>query len=350
MRSDPASVAAWRPRALLDRARAAPVWWQATAVLVTVAAAAVFRLQDLSWIPYGISGDEAVFGLEGRRILEEGPIGPYSPLAAGQPAGVLYLAGASIWAFGSTIFAVRLVPGVAGILTVVALFAYGRRHFGVGTGLLGAALLAVSSWHIGISRLAIPLAAWPLVGLLTAGALCEALRARRPGATRWASWRWWAATGVFAALGVYVYDANNVFLVVVALFLGGVAIVRRAELRPLLVGVAVMAVAFVVVSAPMIRYVAEHPDNYLGHARYNTIFHQPQWKSLRGAGARRGSWQGATSSTGTACAATPRSTSTESGWRRPHAPRSWPWPGAECCSGSGGAAGRRWPWGSRWFS
>jgi len=152
--------------------------------LVIVAAAAVFRLQDLSWIPYGISGDEAIFGLEGQRILHEGPIGPYSPFASGQPAGVLYLASASIWALGSTIFAIRLVPAVAGILTVLALYAYGRRNFGVGTGLVGAALLAVSSWHIAISRFAIPLAAWPLVGLLTAGALVEALRARGPVSSR----------------------------------------------------------------------------------------------------------------------------------------------------------------------
>jgi 4-amino-4-deoxy-L-arabinose transferase-like glycosyltransferase len=286
VRSEPARVAAWRPRALLDRAVAAPIWWEATAVLVIVAGAAVFRLQHLSWIPYGISGDEAIFGLEGRRILDEGPIGPYSPFANGQPAGVLYLASASIWAFGDTIFAIRLVPAVAGILTVLALFAYGRRHFGVGTGLLGAALLAVSSWHIAISRFAIPLAAWPLVGLLTAAALCEALRAPRPGASRSASWRWWAAAGVFAALGVYVYDANSVFLVVLVLFLAGVAVVRRRDLRPLLVGVGVMALAFVVVAAAMIRYVAEHPDGYLGHTRSNTIFHQPQWKSLRGVGSK----------------------------------------------------------------
>jgi 4-amino-4-deoxy-L-arabinose transferase-like glycosyltransferase len=286
MRSEPANVAAWRPRALLDRAVAAPIWWEATAVLVIVAAAAVFRLQHLSWIPYGISGDEAIFGLEGRRILDEGSIGPYSPFANGQPAGVLYLASISIWALGGTIFAIRLVPAVAGILTVLALYAYGRRHFGVGTGLLGGAVLAVSSWHIAISRFAIPLAAWPLVGLLTVAALCEALRAPRPGATRWSSWRWWVAAGIFAALGVYVYDANNVFLVVLVLFLAGVAIVRRRELRPLLEGVAVMAVAFVVVAAPMIRYIAEHPGDYVGHARSNTIFRQPQWTSLRGVGAK----------------------------------------------------------------
>ena len=47
-----------------------------------------------------------------------------------------------------------------------------------------------------------------------------------------------------------------------------------------------MTLASVVVAAAMIRYVAEHPDDYLGHARYNTIFHQPQWKSLHGVGAK----------------------------------------------------------------
>jgi 4-amino-4-deoxy-L-arabinose transferase-like glycosyltransferase len=284
VRSEP--VAPWRPRALLDRARVAPIWWQAAAVAVTVAVAAVFRLQDLSSIPYGITGDEAIFGLEGRRILQEGPIGPYSPFAAGQPSGALYVAAASIWALGSTTFAIRLVPAVAGILTVVALFAYGRRNFGFATGVLAAAILAFSSWHIGISRLAIPLAAWPLFGLLTAGALCEALRERVPGATRSVPWPWWAAAGALAGVGVYVYDANNFFVVVLALFLGGVAMVRRRELRPLLAGIAVMAVAFLVVAAAMIRYAAEDPDGYLGHARYNSIFNKPQWTSLHGAGAK----------------------------------------------------------------
>ena len=286
MRSDPVNATGWRPRALFDRARAAPVWWQTTAVFVTVAAAAVFRIQDLSWIPYGMSGDEATFGLEGRRILEEGWIGPYSPFAAGQPTGTLYLASVSTWIFGSTIFAIRLVPAVAGILTVVALFAYGRRNFGFGTAALAAAMLAFSSWHIGLSRLAIPLAAWPLVGLLTAGALCEALRATRPGPTRSVPWLWWGAAGAFAGLGVYVYDANNFFVLVLAFFLAGVAIVRRRELRPLLAGVAVMAIVFVVVAAGMIRYAAGNPDGYLGHARYASIFNKPQWTSLHGIAAK----------------------------------------------------------------
>src|SRR5215212_10330699 len=155
VRSDLMNVATWRSRAVLDRARAGPIWWETTAVLATISVAAVFRLQDLSRIPYGITGDEAIFGLEGRRILEAGPIGPYSPFAAGQPAGMLYAAAGSISAFGSTIFAIRLVPAVAGVLTVIALYVYGRRNFGVLSGVLAAALLALSSWHIGISRFAV---------------------------------------------------------------------------------------------------------------------------------------------------------------------------------------------------
>jgi hypothetical protein len=66
----------------------------------------------------------------------------------------------------------------------------------------------------------------------------------------------------------------------------GVAVARREELRPLLLGVLAMATAFVLVSLPMIRWAVEHPDGYLGHTRYNTIFHQPSWRAERGLGAR----------------------------------------------------------------
>lgn len=253
-------------------------FWEATAALSIVAVAAGLRLERLGSVPYGITGDEATFGLEGRRILHEGWIGPYSPYAAGQPAGVLYLGAVSLEVFGETIFAIRLVPALAGILTVAALYGVVRRHFGAGPALIAAALLAVSSWHIHLSRFAVPVAVWPLLGILTLGALLEALRGR-------SSWWWWAAAGALAGLGVYVYDAHVVFCVVLLAFVGGTMVVRRRDLRRYVLGAAVMAVAFLVVAAPMIRYVATHTDEYLGHARYNSIVHQPDWRARHGAAA-----------------------------------------------------------------
>ena len=210
--------------------------------------------------------------------------GPYSPFAAGQPTGTLYLASVSTWIFGSTIFAIRLVPAVAGILTVVALFAYGRRNFGSCTAALAAAMLAFSSWHIGISRLAIPLAAWPLVGLLTAGALCEALRATRPGPAD----RSVALVGARRGRRTRRLRLRRQHL----LRTRTRSLPRRRRDRtpagtsPAAGGSSGDGDRFCRRCRGMIRYAAGNPDGYLGHARYASIFNKPQWTSLHGIAAK----------------------------------------------------------------
>ena len=246
-----------------------PAVWELTAIGLILAGAAALRIYDLGSLPYGISGDEATVGLEGERVLHDGWIGPYSPYAMGQPAGVLYATAVPLALFGKSFLALRLEPAMAGVLTVAAVYVVGRRNFGIVTALAAAALLAVSTWAIHFSRLAIPLGTWPLVGVLVAGSLFEALRSGSP--------RWWAAAGVFAAAGMYVYDAHNVFLAVIACFLVGVAFLRRKTLRPVVTGAAVMAGTFVLVALPMLAWIAEHPDAYTGHARYNTVLDDPGW-------------------------------------------------------------------------
>ena len=245
-------------------------------MLAILGSAAAFRLQNLGSIPYGISGDEATFGLEAERILDEGWIGPYSPYAAGQPAGVLYLGAVSVSILGKSFVALRLVPAIAGILTVLAVYAVARRSFGAAAGLVAAALMAVSSWAIHFSRFAIPVGVWPLLGLLTAGAVVEALRT--------GSLAWWACAGALAAAGVYVYDGHNVFLAILALFLAGTVAARRRDWRPITRGICVLAAAFALVALPMILWAARNPDGYLGHTRYNTIFNQRSWETLSGPG------------------------------------------------------------------
>ena len=241
-----------------------------------LAGAAAVRVWHLGTTPYGISGDEANVGLEAERALREGWIGPYSPYGGGQPTGVLYLTALSLGTFGKSFAALRLVPALAAILTVVGVYAITRRHVGRLAAVVAAILLAGSSWAIHFSHFAIPVGVWPLVGVAVAGSLLEALRS--------GSRAWWAAAGVIAASGVYVYDAHNVFLALLAVFLVGVAIARRRSLRPLVTGVALMVVAFVLVALPMMRWVAEHPNDYLGRSRTYSVFEHQQWQSLDGIG------------------------------------------------------------------
>ena len=62
--------------------------------LVFVAAltlvAAFLRVYNLTGLPEGLHGDEAVTGLDALRVMREGWIGPYVGSALGQPTGPLY--------------------------------------------------------------------------------------------------------------------------------------------------------------------------------------------------------------------------------------------------------------------
>jgi 4-amino-4-deoxy-L-arabinose transferase-like glycosyltransferase len=198
--------------------RAALPWLALAAVLILAAFA---RLSGLDGNPPGLHGDEAVTGIEGERILREGWIGLYSPLALGQPTGPLHATALSLAVFGETIFALRFVSAVAGIGTVIALWALLRRNVDDATAIVGAFVLASLGWAIHFSRVAFPVAFWPLIVVLAAAALLEAIRRERPF--------WWALAGVLAGLGLYVYNAHPLPLALLAGF--GFAALLAAGIR-----------------------------------------------------------------------------------------------------------------------
>lgn len=244
------------------------------AVVAIVGVALALRTYHLTSLPFGLHGDEATTGLEGERILREGQIGPYSTDAMGQPAGPLYFTALAVRLFGNTIFAVRIVPALAGVLTVLALYVVARRSFGVAVALIAAALLATMTWHVHFARIGFPLETWPLCVILVAGAVVEAIR--RKGLV------WWGIAGALAGLGVYSYNAHPFFLAILGLFVGltslqGLVRDGRRGLRPHVLGPMLLVVALVIAAGPLIDY-ARNPENaYFGHSQAVSIFRQPEW-------------------------------------------------------------------------
>ncbi len=282
--------------------------WEWSFGLLILFIAAFLRFSDLSILPSGLHGDEAITGLEGQRILREGWIGPYSPQALGQPSGPLYATAAAVGWLGHTVFAVRVVPALLGTLTVAALFVLLRLSAGSRVALIGAALLAVMNWHVHFSRIGFPLASWPLLVLLAAIALVEA--------TKRGQTRWWAITGFLLGLGLYAYNAHPLILAVfvgyalhrclgmaswtslLALGLYALApgpipllilvctlgwLLVKGRTEPAELGrLAALGAGLIVVALPLLLYATDERNNYLAHARMTSVFNSDDWKVLTG--------------------------------------------------------------------
>ncbi len=253
------------------------------AIVAVVAVAAALRLYGLAVLPDGMHGDEAVVGLEAQRIIRDGDIGPYSPLAAGQPAGPIYLVALSLELFGHTLWAVRIVPALAGIATVPLLYFVVRRSFDGTTAVVSAALLATMSWHIHFARIGFPLECWLLVTVAATGALVEAMRSALVEAMRSAQVRWWLAAGGLTGLGIYVYNGHLLFVALLALFVVGAALwPGRRTWQMRLAGPAMFLGTVMLVALPMFVWASNPANHYASHFERDTITSSADWKRLDG--------------------------------------------------------------------
>ena len=257
--------------------------WQARVDLAILAglaaAAAVVRLVMLEEIPPGMHGDEGWTGIDARRVLDEGWIGPYVISALGQPTGFFYFAAPFVKLFGDTVFAVRIVSALTGTATVLVTYLAFRIMFDRPTGAIAAFLLAVTVWHLHFSRIAFTVISWPLLEMLTLLFLFLGLRTGR--------WHWYGLAGLALGLGVYTYNAYPVFIIALVVVVGwlalGVAIARIRGLRSdrellLFAGrMALLASVAILAALPLIRFAMDDKNDYFVHHRSISLFEQREW-------------------------------------------------------------------------
>jgi 4-amino-4-deoxy-L-arabinose transferase-like glycosyltransferase len=217
-------------------------------LLIVLLVAAALRLPHLATNPPGLIPDEAMFTYDAWSILKTGrdqygerlPLFPRS--AARLHSMYLYATVPSVAVFGLTELGARVPAVLAGLLTVALVSRLVRRSAGVAGGLAASALLAVSPWHVLISRTGHEWIFLPTVTLVTALLVLRAIEGRG---------RWWLA-GVAAGLCLYTYTPVRLSMPLVML---GIALAFR---RPLLlqwrrvaiaVGVSAVVALPVVVSA-----------------------------------------------------------------------------------------------------
>lgn len=186
-------------------------------LLIIVAVAAFFRLYRLDATPAEMTSDHVEKILDSLGVAQ-GRTQVFFTNNGGREAIQFYLIplAARLFGTGFTFHTLKLVSVIEGLLLIPTVVLLGRRLIDRPTGLLAAALIAVSWWDVMLSRLALRIALTPLVFTLI---LVTLIRGVHTGSRR--AWLW---AGVWMGVGVYSYQALRMTpLVAVAAFLVSVA-------------------------------------------------------------------------------------------------------------------------------
>lgn len=271
--------------------RAREIWRAMVAARVEIAVvaaitalAAALRLWHLGTVPLGLHGDEAWTGIDARRVLREGWIGPYLISALGQPTGPLYFTALLFRFSPDSTLTLRLSMALFGIATIPLAYAAFSTMFHRTVGIFAALLLALMPWHLHLSRTGFMVQTWPFIEVAILWALFAALRRR--------STILFVVAGALTGLGVYTYNAFLLFLPVIAVVLAWTFFRERTfdDRVRIVVHGAMFGLAALIVATPMIRYVDEHGGTYRYHERVVSVTHAAEWGQADNRGKVRLLW------------------------------------------------------------
>lgn len=242
-------------------------WLALTAVLVI---AALLRLPLLDRVPNGFFLDEASRGYDALSLIRTGAdqYGVRWPLFAEglddyTPTLFTLLVIPSVATLGLNETAVRLPAPLVGIATVVTTFLAGRVLLGSAAGLVGAALVAISPWHILPSRTG---AEWVLLPLFTTLGVWLLLRGRTHGPSL-------LLAGLTLGIGLYSYAFAR--LLIPLLVVGFVALSWRELVRHWRWALAA-AVLLLILAAPLFQF----GFTSAGQARLQAVIPLDRYKGL----------------------------------------------------------------------
>jgi 4-amino-4-deoxy-L-arabinose transferase-like glycosyltransferase len=145
-------------------------------LLLVLLLGAALRLYHIGDLPPGLYRDEAFYGLDAVGILN-GTVAVWYPANNGREGLYMLPLSLAIAFFGQTVFALRITSALIGIATLVAVYAAGQQMFSQRIGVLSAAVMAVTFWHVALSRVAYRAITLPLLLCITMALLFAALRA-----------------------------------------------------------------------------------------------------------------------------------------------------------------------------
>ncbi len=231
-------------------------------------AAALLRFYNLGEIPRVMDGDEGRLGLIAQVTVESELSNPF---ALWENFGALYLQAMNLVLrlFGTTLYAVRFLPAVSGVLAVPALYLLARYIAGRRVALIAAILLAISHTHIHFSRIG-------SVGYIHASWLVPLeLYFLLSGLDKRSSWRT-AIAGILLAIHFSVYLTAQIITGMLIIYMLLALLLLRSWFLPALRQAAVFWGGFLIMLLPQLYFILRNPNEFFNRLSENGTF-QTGW-------------------------------------------------------------------------
>jgi len=264
-----------------------PIQWT---LLALIGAGGIFmRLYRFDSLPLGTWYDEAVAVQLAQRILVDPSWRPLFPGAINVTGHYIYLVSRALILFENPTLAVRTVSVLFGIFSVPAAYFAGRELFwlyrpklvrdkqederesiwadpqwlaGI-LGLMVAAFVAFSRWNVNFSRIGMYNIVTPFLALLSIALLLRAARRN--------NYFEYGLAGLAIGLGLCFYTAFLFFVAALGLYLLYRILFERGFLRTQWVGLTLMTVLIILISAPLATFAYDKSDVYFSRTKETSL-------------------------------------------------------------------------------
>ena len=238
-------------------------------LILILVIAALFRLWQLDKIPPGFYPDEAINGNEA--ISNPGKI--FYPENNGREGLFINLIAFSFSIFGTSILALKIVPAIIGILTVLGLYLLTKELFikhsekcSRCVALLSSFFLAVSFWHVNFSRIGFRAILLPFILVFSFYFLIKGFRNKKILN--------FILSGIFFGLGFYTYISFRFAVLILPAILIPFWFIYKKEnfQKKFLLSTLYFLLSALIIALPIAIYFLKNPQHFIGRATPISIF------------------------------------------------------------------------------
>lgn len=247
-------------------------------LLLIIALAAILRFYKLDSLPPGLYPDEAANGQDVIRMIDNHDFRVVYDTNGPREALFLYLQGIFVWlgqflnitALKFTALSLRIAPAIIGTLTIWAIYLFGKELAdSKRVGLIAAAALAVSSWHIQFSRNGFRAIMLPLMLCLI---FYFFIKAYREGKLK--DYLWF---GAMLGIGFYTYLSIRMLPLAFMAFIGWALLYDKDFLKKNVKNIMWALGSFGIMMIPMLIHFVHVPADIFGRA--STSIFNPEFNN-----------------------------------------------------------------------